>query len=275
MQMLFESNIKERKENIVNVFNYQMFWKSSETMEELINNSIDLIVTSPPYYNYKDYNIEFVNNYKEYKILLKKVFAECYRVLKPGCIACINITNMKSRMAVEKDSFLYPIVADTILIMQEFGFKFFDEIIWVKGHANNGALKGKPLFGSYPYPPTPKILDSIFENVLIFKKNGKRYQPTKKIKEQSKLTKEEWITYTKGVWFIDPDRNAKHPATFPIELPLRLIKMYSFVGEIVLDPFAGTGTTLIASAMLNRKSIGYEINREYEKEFLEKLNKYL
>jgi DNA modification methylase len=182
---------------------------------------------------------------------------------------------MKSRTSVEKDSFLYPIVADTILIMQDVGFKFFDEIIWVKGNANNGALKGKPLFGSYPYPPTPKILDSIFENILIFKKSGKRYHPPKEIKEKSKLTKEEWVAYTKGIWFIGPDRNSKHPATFPIEIPLRLIKMYSFIGETVLDPFAGTGTTIVASVMLDRKGVGYELNREYEKEFSEKLEKLI
>jgi DNA modification methylase len=255
----------------MNTLNYKMFWKSSEDMSELNDNSIDLVITSPPYYNYKDYGVEMPSTYAGYKALLKRVFTECYRVLKPGSIVCINTTNMKSRTSVEKDSFLYPIVADTILIMQDIGFKFFDEIIWVKGNANNGALKGKPLFGSYPYPPTPKILDSIFENILIFKKSGKRYHPPKEVKEQSKLTKEEWVAYTKGIWFIGPDRNSKHPATFPIEIPLRLIKMYSFIGETVLDPFAGTGTTIVASVMLDRKGVGYELNREYEKEFSEKL----
>jgi DNA modification methylase len=257
-----------------NLSQIQIYWKSSECMEELEKESVDLIITSPPYFNYKHYGIGIgtESNYTEYKNNLKKVFCECYRVLKPGCMFCINITNMKSRVSQEGESFLYPIVSDVTWILQDIGFKLFDEIVWVKGSANNGALKGKPLFGSYPYPPTPKILDSIFENILIFRKPGKRHRPGQEIKEQSKLTKEEWITYTRGVWFIEPDRKALHPATFPIEIPRRLIKMYSFVNELVLDPFAGTGTTLIAACMLNRNAVGYEINKTFEEEFKIKLS---
>jgi len=252
----------------------QMYWKSSESMDELDDCSIDLIVTSPPYFNYKNYGIGIGSetDYSEYKNNLKKVFIECFRVLKPGCTFCINVSNMKSRISREKESFLYPIVCDVTNMLHEIGFKLFDEIIWVKGNANNGALKGKPLFGSYPYPPTPKILDSIFENILIFKKPGKRHQPSKEVKERSKLSKEEWIKYTRGVWYIEPDRKAIHPATFPIEIPTRLIKLYSFVEETVLDPFAGTGTTLVAAKRLGRKAVGYEINRQFEQEFKEKLN---
>lgn len=181
---------------------------------------------------------------------------------------------MKSRKKIEKDSFLYPIVPDVVKLMLGLGFKFFDEIIWVKGWANNGALKGKPLFGSYPYPPTPKILDSIFENILIFKKPGKR-TVEKEIKEKSKLTKEEWMEYTRGIWVINPDRSAHHPAVFPIDIPIRLIKLYCFTEDVVYNPFAGSGTTLIASAFCNRNSIGLEITPEFQKEFLEKWKKYM
>jgi len=257
-----------------NSIDIQLYWKSSENMDELNNNSVDLIVTSPPYFNYKNYGIGIgsESDYNQYKNNLRKVFMECFRVLKPGCMFCINITNMKSRTSKEKESFLYPIVSDITKLLQEIGFKLFDEIIWIKGNANNGALKGKPLFGSYPYPPTPKILDSIFENILIFKKTGIRHKPSKEVKEKSKLTKEEWIKYTKGIWYIEPDRKANHPATFPIEIPLRLIKMYSFIDELILDPFAGTGTTLIIANKLGRKAVGYEINKHFEEEFKEKLN---
>lgn len=231
---------------------------------------IHLVVTSPPYFNYKNYGpssgLDKITDYREYLEGIKEVFQKVYKSLVPGGTVCINIANMKSRRAVEGQSFLYPIVADIIKLMLEIGFVFFDEIIWVKGYGNNGALKGKPLFGSYPYPPTPKILDSIFENILIFKKKGKR-TVTKEVKELSKLTKQEWIEYTRGIWFVEPDRKAKHPAAFPLEIPLRLIKLYSFVGDLVYDPFVGTGTTLIACYILKRKGIGIEINPEFLKEF--------
>lgn len=231
---------------------------------------IHLVVTSPPYFNYKDYGsfsgLDKATDYQKYLEGIKEVFLKVYKVLAPGGTVCINITNMKSRKKIEGQSFLYPIVADVIKLMLEIDFIFFDEIIWMKGYGNNGALKGKPLFGSYPYPPTPKILDSIFENILIFKKRGKR-TVSKEVKELSKLTKQEWIEYTRGLWHIEPDREAKHPAVFPLEIPLRLIKLYSFVGDLVYDPFAGTGTTLIASYILKRRGIGVEINPEFLEEF--------
>ena len=254
----------------------KFFFKTSERMEEIEDDAVSLVVTSPPYYNYKNYGIGIGNEkkYEDYLDNLATVYKECYRVVHPGGTVVINVTNMKSRLKIEKKSFVYPIVADTIRIMQKLGFVFFDEIIWIKGHANNGALKGKPLFGSYPYPPTPKILDSIFENILVFRKPGKRPKVSKERKEKSKLSKEEWREYTKGIWFIEPDRKAKHPATFPFEIPKRLVKLYSFVDDIVLDPFAGTGTTLIAAVSLGRRAIGYEINSHFRYEFEEKWNEY-
>lgn len=239
---------------------------------------VHLVVTSPPYFNYKNYGIEegigSEQNYEDYLHNLSVVFTNCYKVLVPGGTACVVITNMKSRKDVEKRSFLYPIVADFIKLMQKIGFIFFDEIIWVKGWGNNGALKGKPLFGSYPYLPTPKILDSIFENILIFKKQGKR-DVSKEVKEKSKLDKDTWLEYTRGVWMIEPDRRAKHPATFPLEIPKRLISLYSFVGDTVYDPFAGTGTTLIAAYFLRRNAVRVEINPQFLKEFSEKWKSHM
>ncbi len=245
-------------------------------MQEVEDNSIALVVTSPPYFNYIEYGkigIGTESKYDEYLNNLKAVFKECLRVLIPEGKICINITNMKSRKAVEGISFLYSILADVTKLMQELGFLFFDEIVWIKGNANNGALNGKPLFGSYPYPPTPKILDSIFENILIFKKTGKpveRVSPENKV--LSKLTKQEWMVYTKGIWQFEHDRS-DHPASFPEELPTRLIRMYSFVGETVLDPFAGTGTTLVIADKYLRKGIGYEIFKDYEKDIQKRFQK--
>ena len=246
-----------------------IYFSDSSIMSDVENDSVALIVTSPPYFNYIEYGKIGIGTelvYKEYLNSLNSVFKECLRVLIPDGKICLNITNMKSRKDVEGKSFLYSIVADVTKIMMDIGFIFFDEIIWIKANANNGALKGKPLFGSYPYPPTPKILDSIFENILIFKKDGRLIQRVdKETKESSKVSKEDWMQYTKGIWNIEPDRNSPHPASFPIELPKRLIKIYSFKNETVLDPFAGTGSTLVAANLLERKAIGYEIFEEYEK----------
>jgi modification methylase len=247
--------------------NATIYFNSSTEMNEILDNSIALVVTSPPYFNFIEYGkigIGTEKDYQNYLDNLELVFRECFRVLIPDGKTCINITNMKARKDVEGKSFVYSIVADVTKIMQKIGFTFWDEVIWVKGDANNGALKGKPLFGSYPYPPNPKMLDSIFENIIIFKKEGKLDQRvSKEKKEVSKVTKQEWAKFTKGVWMIPPDRSL-HPASFPFELPYRLIKIYTFVGETVLDPFAGTGTTLAAAEKLQRKSIGYEIFKGYE-----------
>ncbi len=238
---------------------------------------VHLVVTSPPYFNFVDYGMEEIigteKDYPSYLENLFTVFRNTYEVLCDGGVACVVVTNMKSRRKVEGKSFVYPIVSDITKLMLEIGYIFFDEIIWVKGWGNNGALKGKPLFGSYPYPPTPKILDSIFEHILVFKKEGRRTVDRHR-KERSRIDKVTWREYTKGVWFVEPDRKAKHPATFPLEIPKRLITMYSFVEDVVYDPFAGTGTTLIAANLLGRVSVGVEINPEFIEEVKQKWREY-
>lgn len=247
--------------------NVTVYFESSIKLTNIADESIALVVTSPPYFNFVEYGnigIGIEKDYQEYLDNLERVFSECFRALIPDGKICINITNMKARKDVEGRAFVYPLVADVTKIMQKIGAIFWDEVVWIKGDANAGALKGKPLFGSYPYPPNPKMLDSIFENIIIFKKDGRLDQRVSpEVKEASKVTKQEWATFTKGVWIIPADRSL-HPASFPFELPYRLIKLYTFIGETVLDPFAGTGTTLAAAEKLKRKSIGYEIFADYE-----------
>jgi len=269
-QIMNKKEIGERSE---------IYFHSSQNMSEVESESVALMVTSPPYYNYIEYGEEGIGtetSYQDYLDNIKLVLKESCDKLIPGGTAVINITNMKSRKAVEGESFLYPILADYINLMRELEMVFFDEIVWIKADANNGALKGKPLFGSYPYPPTPKILDSIFENILIFKKQGKlKERVSKENKEKSKLTKDEWMVFTKGLWYLKPDRISGHPASFPIDLPKRIIQLYSFEGESVLDPFAGTGTSVIAADILGRKGIGYEIYEGYEHFIDEKCSIYM
>ena len=258
----------------------KVFYKNCKNMENVKDNSIRLVITSPPYYNYKDYKNKtddevggIEHTYNRYIQDLKKVWEECFKKLIPGGKLCINVPNMKSRKAIEGESFLYPIIADITKSCIYLRYRFFDEIIWVKGSANAGALGGKPLFGSYPYPPNFKILDSIQESILVFKKPGKELIIDKQIKEKSRLTKKEWQIFTNGVWFIQPEKQNKgHCATFPAEIPYRLIKIYSFVGETVLDPFLGSGTTLLVCKQLKRKGIGYEINEDYKDIINKKIN---
>jgi len=232
------------------------------------NDSVALTFTSPPYWNFIAYagneGVGYEDSYKSYLNSLLKVFRALARKTMPGGRLVVNASNMKSRKSVEGESFVYPIVPDIIGLAKRAGFTFFDEIIWVKGGANAGALKGRVLFGSYPYPPTPKILDSTFENILVFTKPGKRKKICKDIKARSQLRKDEWRDFTKGIWEIPPDRTPDHPATFPLQVAERIVRMYSFVDDIVLDPFVGSGTTLIAADKHNRRGIGFEIAREYE-----------
>lgn len=235
-------------------------------VSKLDDESIALTFTSPPYWNYVDYagkGVGCEECYENYLESLLNLLTIIEKKTIPGGRVVINASNMKSRKSIEGRSFIYPIVNDIISLAKKIGLTFFDEIIWVKGEANAGALNGRFLFGSYPYPPTPKILDSTFENIMIFTKQGSR-KVDRKIKEQSQLTKEEWRKFTKGVWKISPDKDPNHPATFPMEIAERIIKMYSFIDDTVLDPFAGSGTTIIAADNLKRKGIGFEIAQDYK-----------
>ena len=254
--------------------NLKIYFKDSRKMSEVMDESVNLIITSPPYFEYKDYGskrqIGFGSTFEEYIEDLKLVLKEIARVLAPDGKFCINVPNPYSHTKKEGRRFVYPLIPQITLECNKLGIDLFDEIIWVKANANAGALNGKPLFGSYPYPTNFCILKSMFENILVFKKLGKR-QVSKSVKLKSKVTVDEWREYTKGVWFIPAIKQTSHIAMFPEELPRRLIKLYSFVDDVVLDPFLGSGTTLKAVKELNRKGIGYEINKDYSKIIIDKI----
>lgn len=253
----------------------KVYFKDSRNMTEVRDNSVNLIITSPPYFEYKDYGIKeqigFGSTFEKYVKDLGIVLKECTRILAPDGKLCINIVDPYSHVKKEGRRFVYPLTSSIILESTKLGLDFYDEIIWVKADANAGALSGKPLFGSYPYPTNFCILKSMFENILIFKKPGKTRAVDKEIKLKSKLNKEEWREYTKGVWNIPAVKQIDHLAMFPEELPKRLIKLYSFYGDTVLDPFLGSGTTLKVAKELNRKGIGYEINKSYKTLIIRKI----
>ena len=253
----------------INDTSHQFYIKSSMDMGELEDDSIHLMVTSPPYFNAKMYmkksikgdlgNIHDLNEWFE-KISL--VWREVFRVLQPGRKAFINIMNLPVR--TEKSFRTLNLVGQTIEAMEGIGFIFKRDIIW---HKTNGV---KAHFGTYPYPGGI-LINNMHEFILEFNKPDKKGTSkyghvTKQQKEISKLDKDFWLSIKNtDVWKMKPENsgdNRSHVAPFPYELPYKIIKAFSYVGETVLDPFAGNGTTAKSAADLKRNSAGYEIAPE-------------
>jgi len=259
---------------------YKDFWgiiinSDSREMREVKNSSIDLIVTSPPYWNIKDYGVKEQIGYNqplnEYFDDLQKVFSECYRVLKPGRRMCVNIGDQFVRATDYGRYKLIPLHAEVIVRCERIGFDYMGSIIWQKKTTMN-TTGGAIVMGSYPCPPNG-IIEIDYEFILIFKKPGKSEKVAKEIKEKSKLSKEEWKEYFSGHWKIPGARQREHQAMFPEEVPKRLIKMYSYVNDTVLDPFLGSGTTAKVALELQRNVIGYEINSAFIPIIMNKISK--
>ncbi len=237
--------------------------------------SVQLVVTSPPYWQLKDYGsrnqIGFNDSYEDYINNLNLVWSECHRVLGTGCRLCVNIGDQFARSVYYGRYKIVPIRTEIIKFCETVGFDYMGTIIWQKKTTTN-TTGGGSVMGSYPYPRNG-IVKIDYESILIFKKIGAPAQQRvgKELKEKSKLTNEEWNTYFSGHWNFKGERQDKHIAMFPLELPNRLIKMFSFVGDTVLDPFLGSGTTSLSAMNLERNSIGYEINRSFRKIIRQKL----
>ena len=237
----------------------------SRNMEEIADESVHLIVTSPPYWQLKDYGNEkqigFYDSYQEYINNLNLAWSECARVLHKGCRLCINIGDQFARSVYYGRYKVIPIRTEIIRFCEASGLDYMGAVIWRKVTTCNTS-GGAVVMGSYPYPRNG-ILKIDYEFILIFKKPGKAPKVSKEIKEQSIMSKEEWNQYFSGHWNFPGIRQNGHIAMFPVELPRRLIKMFTFQGETVLDPFLGSGTTSLAAKELGRNSTGYEINEEF------------
>lgn len=237
----------------------------SRHMKEVSDESVHLIITSPPYWQLKDYGDErqlgFHDNYEEYINNLSLAWNECHRILHKGCRLCINIGDQFARSVYYGRYKVIPIRTEIIKFCESVGFDYMGAIIWQKITTTH-TTGGGTVMGSFPYPRSG-ILKLDYEFILIFKKYGNSPRVTKEIKEQSKLTREEWNRYFTGHWNFPGEKQDKHLAVFPEELPRRLIRMFSFVGDTVLDPFLGSGTTSLAAKNLNRNSVGYEINKDF------------
>jgi len=248
----------------------------SRKMAEVPDSSVHLIFTSPPYWQLKDYGEEkqigYHHSYEEYINHLNLVWQESYRVLHPGCRMLVNIGDQFARAVYYGRYKIIPIRTEIIKFCETIGFDYMGAIIWQKRTTMN-TTGGATVMGSYPYPRNG-IVEIDYEFILIFKKGGKAPTVTKAQKERSKISKEKWKEYFQGHWYINAERQNNHIAMFPVELPKRAIEMFTFVGETVLDPFLGSGTTSLAAMLTDRNSIGYEINRDFLPIIQEKLGKY-
>ena len=244
-------NIEYRQVEIPKDNLNKLYCKSSENMDEIPDDSIHLMVTSPPYNVGKEYDNDLTLD--EYLELLTAVFAQTYKKLVTGGRACINIANIGRKPYI-------PLHAMVIEIMLDLGFLMRGEIIWDKSASAGGSCA----WGSWMSASNP-VLRDYHEYILVFSKES--YSKNRSQERKDTIERDEFIQWTKSIWTF-PAVNAKkigHPAPFPIELPHRLINLYSYEGDVVLDPFCGSGTTCIAALQNNRNYIAYDINEEYVK----------
>ncbi|HLF91388.1 MAG TPA: site-specific DNA-methyltransferase [Anaerolineales bacterium] len=222
---------------------------SSEDMKEIPDNSLHLMVTSPPYNVTKEYDQD--RSLKEYLDLLRKVFTETYRVLVFGGRACINIANLGRKPYI-------PLSDHISEMMIEIGFMMRGEIIWDKGAGAGVSMA----WGSWKSASNPVLRDT-HEYILVFSKGTfSRKKPKDK---ENTISRDDFMEWTKSVWTMNPESAKKigHPAPFPVELPYRLIQLYTFRGDVVLDPFMGSGSTALAANRADRIYVGYETDSTY------------
>ena len=262
---LYEGLNKEKKvtyleNDIPNKVLNKIILKSSENMDDLPDSCIHLMVTSPPYNVGKEYDDNL--SLEEYRKLLINVWKEVFRVLVPGGRTCINIANLGRKPYI-------PLHSHIIEDMQKIGFLMRGEIIW------NKASSGSPstAWGSWLSAQNPTLRD-IHEYILVFSKDS--YSRNNLTNKASTISKEDFLSFTKSVWTFSAESAKKigHPAPFPEELPYRLIQLYTFENDIVLDPFMGSGQTAIASLKSKRNYVGYEINEDYIKLSNDRLDKF-
>ncbi len=246
-----EKSTKYIEASIPSKFLDKIFCKSSENMEELPDNSVHLMVTSPPYNVGKEYDENLT--LQEYRQFLKQIWKEVYRTLVPGGRACINIANLGRKPYIPLHAF---IVED----MLELDFLMRGEVIWNKASSSSPSTA----WGSWLSAANPTLRD-IHEYILIFSKSMFRRENTSQ--RQNTISKEEFLEFTKSVWTFPAEsaRKIGHPAPFPVELPYRLIQLYTFKDEVILDPFMGSGQAAIATIKTNRHYVGYDISKEYVK----------
>lgn len=227
----------------------RIFPTSAEHMTELPDDSVHLMVTSPPYNVGKDYDEDL--SLDEHLAFLRRVWAETYRVLVPGGRACINVANLGRKPYIPLHVF---IIRDVLSL----GFLMRGEIIWDKGASSSVSTA----WGSWQSASNPTLRDA-HEYILVFSKGNYRRERTEG--RPDTISRAEFLEFTKSVWTFAAEsaRKVGHPAPFPVELPYRLIQLYTYQGDVVLDPFMGSGQTALAAAKSGRSYVGYETNPAY------------
>lgn len=224
---------------------------SAEKMSAIPDNSLHLMVTSPPYNVSKEYDKDL--SLQEYLTMLRNVFAETYRVLVKGGRACINVANLGRKPYIPLSDYISH-------IMQEIGFLMRGEIIWDKGAGAGVSMA----WGSWMSASNP-VLRDVHEYILIFSKGS--FKRGKVEGKENTIAKEDFMAWTKSVWQMNTESAKKvgHPAPYPIELPHRLIQLYTYTDDVILDPFMGSGSTALAALQAKRHFVGYDIDPDYVK----------
>jgi len=224
---------------------------NSEKMKVIPDNSLHLMVTSPPYNVTKEYDEDL--SFEEYLLLLRNVFSETYRVLVYGGRACINIANLGRKPYIPLSDYISQ-------MMLEIGYLMRGEIIWYKGAGAGVSMA----WGSWQSASNPVLRDT-HEYILVFSKGS--FSRKKVDGKENTIAKDQFMEWTKSVWTMNPESAKKvgHPAPFPIELPYRLIQLYTYKDDIIFDPFMGSGSTAVAALKSDRNYFGYDIDAEYIK----------
>lgn len=263
----------------------KVYFKDARKMTELPDNSVQLIVTSPPYFNIKDYSLDGyqknkktekergqigdIPNYKKYIDEMAVIWKECERALKPNGKLIINTPLMpmlKKNLITHYNRHIFDINSDIEnSVLSKTNLFLMDLYIWNRTNPSK-----KLMFGSYPYPRNFYAQNTI-EFITVYVKDGiPENNLPKKIKEESKLSQKEWVEFTKQIWNIPiPGKGdlafGEHSALMPEEIVRRCVRLFTYVGDVVLDPFVGSGTTLKVAKELKRNFVGYEISKSYEK----------
>jgi modification methylase len=246
---------------------HRLILGDSRRLAQLGDESVHLVVTSPPYWTLKEYNdqpgqLGHVEDYEQFLDELDKVWRECYRVLTPGGrIVCV-VGDVCLARRKHGRHWVMPLHADITVRCRKIGFDNLNPILWLKiSNAVFEANTSSKFLGK-PYEPNA-IIKNDMEFILMQRKPGGYRQPTEEQRELSRIPKKEFQEWCQQTWTLTGASTRDHPAPFPLELAVRLVRMFSFVGDTVLDPFAGTGTTLLAASQWGRNSVGYEIDPDY------------
>jgi site-specific DNA-methyltransferase (adenine-specific) len=246
---------------------HKLYLGDSRDLSFLPDQSVHLAITSPPYWTLKKYSngeaqLGNIQDYEEFVLQLSRVWSEVYRILVPGGrLVCVVGDVCVSRRSFGRHV-VFPLHSDIAVACRKIGFDNLNPIIWYKIASASYEVSGNSSFLGKPYEPNAIIKNDI-EFILMERKPGGYRKPTEEQRNKSRLTKPEFAEWFRQIWDVKGEIKRDHPAPFPVEIAYRLVRMFSFWGDTVIDPFCGTGSTMLASAQCGRNSIGVEVDPTY------------